>query len=121
MNIATKRTFIAFKVSAGREILGCMSHLRKTLGKERIKWADPSRLHVTMTFTGDAKAEQVEYIGDILRKYVPLYSEQVLRIHDLGVFRNIRNPRVLWLGIDPIPSLNELKLRIDKDLEETGF
>ena len=121
MIMAIKRTFIAFRVIAGREILDCMSYLRKSLGKERIKWADPDRLHITMTFIGDSKAEQVESIGGILERYVPLYSTPVIRIHDMGVFRNLRNPRVVWLGMDPIPSLNELKLKIDTELKETGF
>ena len=119
--MSNKRTFIAFRVISGREILDCMSHLSKTLSKERIKWVDPTRLHITMTFIGDTKPEQVKSIGDILEKHVPLYSAPMIRIHDMGVFRDLRNPRVVWLGIDPIPSLNELKLKIDKELIETGF
>ena len=71
--MTTQRTFIAFKVNPGREILDCMSHLRSSLGKERIKWADPAKLHITMTILGDTTAEQVGSIGDILDKYVPLY------------------------------------------------
>ena len=121
MNMTTKRTFIAFKVFAGREILNCISHLRRTLEKERIKWIDPDRLHITLTFIGDTTTEQVDSIDNILEKYVPWYPPQMMRIHDLGIFRNLRNPRVLWLGMDPLPSLNDLKIQIDNDLEETGL
>ena len=121
MNRTTKRTFIAFKVFAGPEILDSISHLRQSLGKERIKWVDPARLHITTTFIGDTTAEQVESIGKIMEKYVPLCSSQMIRIHDIGVFRNLRDPRVVWMGMDTIPYLNELKVQIDKELEQTGL
>jgi 2'-5' RNA ligase len=98
-----------------------MSHLRRSFSKERIKWADPDRLHVTMTFIGDTTTDQVNSIGDILEKYVPLYPAPVIRIHDMGVFRNLKNPRVIWLGMDPVPVLSDLKIRIDKLLGEIGL
>jgi 2'-5' RNA ligase len=39
----------------------------------------------------------------------------------MGVFRSLNNPRVIWLGIEPMPVLQGLKEKIDKDLRSAGF
>ena len=117
MNPSLKRTFIAYRINAGRKILDCLSELRISLKEEKIKWVDPDRLHITLTFIGDTAADQLVEIGKIMEKNVSLYSSPKGIIKGMGVFRSIDNPRVIWLGMVPIPELAELKTRIDKELK----
>ena len=116
-----KRTFIAFRVQAGRDLLAVMERLRKVLYGAGIKWVDPEKLHVTLTFIGDTPAHKVADISRIMDKHVPLFPAPDLCIRGMGVFRSINNPRVIWLGLDPIPGLNILKDEIDHDLRHAGF
>jgi RNA 2',3'-cyclic 3'-phosphodiesterase len=111
-----KRTFIAFKVHPGKEIMHCMSHLKDSLKGEKIKWVDNISLHVTMTFIGDTGPGQIESVGKIMETHVPLFIAPELIIKGLGLFRSLSNPRVIWLGINPIPAISDLKLQVDKEL-----
>ncbi len=116
-----KRTFIAFRVSAGTDILDCMGRLQKVLQGERIRWVDPEKLHITLTFIGETPEERIMKISRIMDRHVPLCTSPELCIKGIGVFRSMNNPRVIWLGLDPIPGLTKLKEEIDGDLRSCGF
>lgn len=111
-----KRTFIAFKVNPGKEIMHCMRLLKNSLKGEKIKWVDKANFHVTMTFIGDTEPGHIDSIGKIIEAHVPLYIAPRLIIKGLGLFRSLGDPRVIWLGINPLPAISELKLQVDKEL-----
>jgi 2'-5' RNA ligase len=116
-----KRTFIAFQIQAGDKILECAGRLKEILQEESIKWVDPDRLHATLAFLGDTKEDLIPAIGGILEKYVPAYPSPGVQIRGMGVFRSMKDPRVIWLGMAPMPSLAELKEKMDRELGPMGF
>jgi 2'-5' RNA ligase len=121
MNPYTKRTFIAYRVNAGKEILDCLGQLRRSLKEEKIRWVDPASMHITLTFIGDTAEQQAIEIGKIMERYVPRYSPPEIIIQGMGIFRSISKPRVIWLGINPIPELEDLKTEIDRELGQIGL
>ena len=121
MNLYPKRTFIAYRVNAGKEILDCLGKLRRSLKEEKIRWVDPASVHITLTFIGDTTEQQTIEIGKIMERYVPLYSPPEMIIQGMGIFRSISKPRVIWLGINPTPELENLKTEIDRELGQIGL
>jgi 2'-5' RNA ligase len=116
-----QRTFIALKIEPQKEMMDCINQLQDVLRMEKIKWVDTGSLHITLRFLGDTSAEQVRSTIGFLVELVPECPSPELVFRRLGVFRNIRDPRVLWIGMDPGPVLTDLKSTIDRKLSGIGF
>ncbi len=116
-----QRTFIAFKIIPEREMADCIQHVQDVLRGEKIKWVDHEKMHITLCFLGDTSPTQVKSTIKILEEEIPLFPAQEVLFAGLGLFRSIRDPRVIWIGMDPGPVLPELKTRIDRKLVQLGF
>lgn len=116
-----QRTFIALKINPQKEMADCFRHLRAVLKGEKIKWVDPAKLHITLRFLGDTDPGQLKAASRILEDTVPRFGKPEILFRGMGVFRNVRDPRVLWIGMDPGPVLPELKLALDRQLAGIGF
>ena len=116
-----KRTFIAIKTDPGEKIRDCITHGKTCLKGERIKWISPMQLHITMEFLGDTSTDQVNLTGQMLSRVIPAYDAPVIQYKSLGLFRNIKDPRVLWIGLDTGPVLIKIKAAIDRELKQLGF
>jgi 2'-5' RNA ligase len=116
-----KRTFIAIKTEPGEKIRDCISHSKNCLKGERMKWVSTVQLHFTLDFLGDTSPEQVDLTGQMLKRIVPGYDAPTVLYRGLGVFRNVRDPRVLWIGLEIDPILMKLKAELDRELRNLGF
>ena len=111
----TIRTFIAIELPNGvlASIQEMQNHL-KTFGF-KVRWVRPENIHLTLKFLGSINVEDVEKIGKATTMVATGVGPFLLEVKGLGVFPDIRRPRVLWAGIaGETPPLNELQ----KDLEE---
>ena len=116
-----QRTFIALKIEPGREMMDCIGQLRNALAVNKIKWVDPGSLHITLRFLGDTTPRQAASVIRILSETVPGSPPPEMVFRGLGVFRSIRDPRVLWMGVDPDPVLQDIRSAIDRELAGLGF
>ena len=116
-----QRTFIALHIEPQKEMSDCILHLQDALRMEKIKWVDPGKLHITLRFLGDTNAEQVGAAGRILEETVPGFASPEVVFRGLGLFRNLRDPRVLWIGMDPGKILPEFKSTLDRKITDLGF
>jgi 2'-5' RNA ligase len=116
-----QRTFIAVKIEPGMAMHGCISDLREKLKGEKIKWVDAAQLHITLRFLGDTDPGQVDAVKQILEGTIPGLVRPEVVFGGLGLFRSLRDPRVLWIGMDPRDALAGLKGRLDEELTGLGF
>ncbi len=116
-----QRTFIALHIDPGEIMLACLRHLREELIREKIKWVDQGNLHITLRFLGDTDPQRVLSTGEILGRTVPGFPQPEVVFRGLGLFRSVKDPRVLWIGMDPGKTLTELKGVVDRELAGIGF
>ncbi len=116
-----QRTFIALRAEPQKKISDCILHLQDALCMEKIKWVDQDKLHITLHFLGDTSPELVSATGKILEETVPGFTSPEVVFRGLGLFRSIRDPRVLWIGMDPDRILQDLKSMLDRKLDGVGF
>lgn len=64
-----------------------------------VRWVNPADAHVTLHFLGDSPRERAELLRLALPTVVARHAKFDLRTGPLGVFPNLRQPRVLWLGL----------------------
>ncbi|MBS3806409.1 MAG: RNA 2',3'-cyclic phosphodiesterase [Bacteroidales bacterium] len=116
-----KRTFIAIPIQAGPKLRATHTNLRNELKNEKIKWVEPDHFHLTLFFLGDTREDQVEQVDRMLASLVGGYSEFDIRLEGLGVFKNIRKPRVLWAGIKDYEPMRKIKSAVDREMSSLGF
>jgi len=116
-----KRTFIAIKIIPEDNMREIYSNFRQDLSREKIKWVDPDSMHITLCFLGDTKPDDIPSIKDEIDKAVSLFPPLKLSFHGCGIFKNIRDPRVIWFGLEKNELLKDLKKSLDETIEPFGF
>ncbi|MCK4699156.1 MAG: RNA 2',3'-cyclic phosphodiesterase [Bacteroidales bacterium] len=116
-----RRTFIAVKIPATVKLIELLKLLRVDMREDRIRWVNPEILHITLSFIGDTTEEQVNYISEQLEEIGSGYSSIELHFKELGVFRNIRKPRVFWIGMERNELLENLQGEIEVMLRDYGI
>jgi 2'-5' RNA ligase len=87
-----------------------------------VKWVDPDSIHLTLKFLGNIAAgtipELTKAISEAARGIAPFRLE----LGELGVFPNLRAPRVVWIGLGgAIATLSVIQENIESALIPLGF
>jgi 2'-5' RNA ligase len=87
-----------------------------------VRWVDPEGIHLTLKFLGDINPALIQ---DVLRAMKQPASGTVpfqLHLDGLGVFPNIRRPRVLWAGVGgDMDALEALQEKVEAAMEGLDF
>jgi 2'-5' RNA ligase len=117
------RTFIAIELP--EELKSAIHRLQnnfKSAGYTRIKWVAPESIHLTLKFLGNISTGKIDVIKEVLKTAGHGIAPFQLSTDELGTFPNLRQPRVLWLGLTgDLESLLSLQQRVDKALVDIGF
>ena len=116
-----KRIFIAVDVLPSSRLKEDYELIRHRMRLEKINWVEIEQMHLTLSFLGDTEEEKVPGIITMLKEFIAEQSPFELTLRSLGVFKNLREPRVLWMGCDPCTALAEIKKKIDQGLTRYGF
>ncbi|HIP43426.1 MAG TPA: RNA 2',3'-cyclic phosphodiesterase [Aquifex aeolicus] len=78
------------------------------------KWVEPQNLHMTFQFLGEINEGQalevIKNLQEIAKKNIPFK----IKYKSLGVFPDMRSPRVLWIGVSE--GANKL-IKLAKEVE----
>jgi RNA 2',3'-cyclic 3'-phosphodiesterase len=114
------RTFIA--VDIDRQTVKKISEALVQL-KPRvpgIRWGSFTNFHFTLKFLGDIEETKVNSIADALELELRPFPRFTINAKGLGVFPNIKRPRVLWIGLEG-KELKDLASKVEKAVEPLGF
>jgi 2'-5' RNA ligase len=90
--------------------------------KADVGWVRSEGMHLTLRFIGEVAQPQLDEIETALAWDAKGIGLLKITVKGIGVFPNPKNPRVIWLGIDPEDDrLSRLQERIDHGLEPLGF
>ena len=115
------RLFVALNLPAAerRRIVETTRGLRE--GEFAVRWVGPEQLHVTLKFLGEVRDARVAEIERAVEGAARAADPFELRLGGVGGFPNLRSPRVVWLGIEPVPELETLYAEVETRLEALGF
>lgn len=86
------------------------------------KWVDPDGIHLTLKFLGNIREDSIEAITRAMATAATGITPFCLKTSRVGCFPNLKNPRVVWVGLDGDPEqLLVLKQRLDSELKPLGF
>lgn len=88
-------------------------------GLPRVKWVEEEQLHLTLRFIGEVDGGLYTDIKDSLQDIrMDAFS---VKLKGLGHFPPRKNPRVLWVGIEPQDSVTMLRNRVESVLVKIGL
>lgn len=126
------RAFVAIELSAGLRalVVRAQEQIKQRLHRSllskgqdvRVQWVRPDSIHLTLKFLGDIEEGLVDPIRELLAPVVTGVSPFSVGVERLGVFPDLRNPRVLWLGLSgPVETLVRLAAEADARFHSLGF
>jgi len=117
------RSFIAIELP--EKVKSGLARLRSELERTEhsfVKWVDPEGIHLTLKFLGNIPFKQVAEVTKAIEGAAQGISPFQLEISGLGAFPNVRQPRVLWVGVGgQVDTLLQLQRNIDSALASLGF
>ena len=90
------RVFVAVEISKG-EILKKIQTFQKNVGIDA-KPTKIDQIHFTLEFLGEIDQVKYDQVKDVMEKIS--FSSFDLSLKGIGGFPNLKNPRVIWIGID---------------------
>lgn len=116
-----KRLFIALKIRELKSLLDIYNEIRTDLKGEKIKWVESGNLHLTFTFLGDTEENLISQLTGFMDETACDYNEFNMVLKSFGVFKNIKDPNVLWFGVEHNNMLSNIKKTLDIKLNNAGF
>ena len=118
----TFRAFIAIDLPESvRSFLSEAQEALKLYGF-RVKWVRPQNIHLTLKFLGNtaiADTGKIAAAMALAARNCPVVS---LAAKGVGVFPDVRRPRVIWAGLDgQLEVLANLQQTLDAHLADLGF
>lgn len=116
------RSFIAISLSeqTQQKIFEATHYLRCPQTKQ-VRWVNSENIHLTLKFLGDVSPSNMKFLTGILSKEASKIEPFEFTISRLGAFPHIRQPRVIWLGINAPHCLLDLQNRIERETRRLGY
>jgi 2'-5' RNA ligase len=115
------RSFLAFDIEneAVRKKLAATQQLLVQTGAD-LKLVEPQNIHMTIRFLGDITPNMAKKVFEEMQKvqFTPFDAQ----INGLGVFPDLRYPRVVWVGItEGADQLKNVFSRLEPRFRSLGF
>ena len=116
------RTFIAIELPV--EVKQAVRQIQNQLGKniDGIRWVKHENIHLSVKFLGNVEENRISDIAAAVNNAVRDFSAMNLKTGHLGMFPNVKRPRILWLGIegDALEFIRMSK-NCELELEKLGY
>ncbi len=116
------RTFVA--VLLADELKSRISEVQRQAKKlaPDVKWVEPENFHITLKFLGNIRECALDDVFSAVEDAAKSYPKFEVSVGGLGTFPNVKNARVVWVGIEAgHEKLAALASAIDVRLAELGF
>ena len=116
-----KRLFLAIDITPGTTLMDAYDNIRHTLRMEKINWVRKDQMHLTLAFLGDTEENIIPGLVSGIETAMKTHHSFSLTLAGLGVFRNIHDPRVIWIGCKSEKEFQEIKTGYRQGTGVTGF
>ena len=86
------------------------------------RWVRPENLHLTLRFLGEVTPSVVSALVETLPQSVRGCRPFSFSLRGGGCFPKVKRPRVVWVGVDPVPDeLGRVQRAVDRAVHHLGF
>jgi len=117
------RAFIAVDLSTEIQdrLSQIASQLKERMGDVPVRWVAPKNVHLTLKFLGDVSMNNIMMLTELLRAEAALHKPMTISVGGMGAFPKVRNPRVIWVGVEVPQELVALQRAIDIQTGKVGY
>jgi RNA 2',3'-cyclic 3'-phosphodiesterase len=118
------RTFIAIELSQElvENLAALQAHLRGEIPTRAVRWVRADGIHLTLKFLGDTPQEKLVEVQAAVARAASSVGPFAFRLAGLGCFPNMRQPRVVWVGLhEPTGALARLREAVERQVSPLGF
>jgi len=120
---STVRVFVALDIAPeARQLLSATMRQLQVAIPGGVRWVEPAGIHLTLKFLGNIDPNLVDAVFEAMAQSAQGVASFQLRLLELGVFPNRRQPRVLWASVaGDLDPLKDLQKRVDEAVSALGF
>lgn len=117
------RSFIAIDLpnDLQQSLTQVSGNLGAVLGRKVVRWVDTHKIHLTLKFLGDVSDTNIALIKEIIQAEALTHKVFEISVGGLGVFPNMTNPRVIWVGVEAPDELFNIQRRIESEITRLGY
>lgn len=117
------RAFIALELPAEiqQPLAAQCAQLKTMMEGMPLRWVPVENIHLTLKFLGDVSETSVNTIADIMNSSCSHYAPVEIGVGGLGVFPDMRRPRVIWVDVEAPEELAQLQQRVEADMQRLGY
>ncbi len=112
-----------FAINFNQEIKQRFFEISSLLQKfnEPVKYEPIEKLHLTLLFLGSVDESLIPSINQNSLNISNYFSETEVTFENLGVFKNFKQPRVIWIGMHDNSELKKLSLELRNMISQFGI
>jgi len=115
------RTFIALSTQPGvqQTVAAVQAMLKET--EADVKWDPADKFHITLKFLGNVEVSKIDSLSTALSHSLSPFSSFEIIYNTVGVFPDLRDPRVIWIGTEAAAAVIELSSAVEHVCLGLGF
>jgi 2'-5' RNA ligase len=123
MTISIIRAFIAIDLSTEiqQRLNDVLDNYKTLLSKIPIRWVPVTNIHLTLKFLGELSTSNLNILTDMLKTEVTSHHQFEISVGGSGAFPNIRQPRIIWVGVEAPPELASIQIGIESATARLGY
>jgi 2'-5' RNA ligase len=117
------RAFIAIDLSQDiqNQLDEVVYKYRSQLTGVSIRWVAASNIHLTLKFLGDVSLSNLNILTDMIQSEISSHHQFEISVGGSGAFPNIRQPRIIWVGVEAPPELPAVQNGIETTTGRLGY
>lgn len=117
----TIRSFISLEFSEKIKQAVCQLQERLITSGGDVKWVKMAGLHLTLKFLGQIPVTKLPAITGALEPIVARSCPLRVKIRGVGVFPDMKTPRIIWLGVEGGEPLKRLQADVEAAINGLSF
>jgi len=117
------RAFIAIDLSADiqRRLDEVAQNYKTQLTNIPIRCVAAKNIHLTLIFLGDVSLSNLDILTDMIQAEISGHRQFDISVGGSGAFPSIRQPRIIWIGVEAPPELTAIQNGIEAITGRLGY
>jgi RNA 2',3'-cyclic 3'-phosphodiesterase len=117
------RAFIAIDLSSDIQLRlkDVLQNYKTLLPHIPVRWVAAENIHLTLKFLGDVSLANLNILTNMIQAEISNHHQFDISVGGSGAYPNIRQPRVIWVGVEAPTELTAIQNGIETTTARLGY